>query len=265
MALIQGTTSLSTRPWYAHTQNMLSCVVTAKEQDLVKIDRIQIIALLKTTGCLNSNLTAALEVITNVVPICLRFQEVVVTEYIRILRKNPIRSIALYDQNSITATSNPQLMLPSQLKFCAIKPTAQRINLDNMDRNHKNDPDILCCRSFTRTCITNEILGNANARSKEQRNGAKLIPNDYVNNVDMNSLICYIDGPALGNPVPCGDGVAIHTDSALNTPILMRKPVSKKSISYHGELVAIDLALESAQPYQSFHQHINKIYHFLRL
>ena len=113
-----------------------------KNKIFLKIDRIQIIAFLKATGCLNSTATAALQVIINVVPICLRFQEIVAIEYVRILRKNdnnPIRSIALYDQNSITVTS---LILPSQLMFCAIKPTAKRINLDNMDRNPVYDPDI---------------------------------------------------------------------------------------------------------------------------
>ena len=87
-------------------------------------------------------------------------------------------------------------------------------------------------------------MGNANSRSEEQRNIAKLIANDYVNNIDKNSLICYTDGSDLGNPGPCGAGAAIYTESALNTPVLLKKPVSKKSVSYHGELVANDLVLE---------------------
>ena len=100
--------------------------------------------------------------------------------------------------------------------LCAIKPTAKRINLENMDRDPIYDPDILCCRSFTRTCLTNEILGNANSRSEEQKNRAKLIENDYVNNTDKNGLICNTDGSALGNTGPCGAGVAIYRDFALN-------------------------------------------------
>ena len=59
----------------------------AKEQDLVKIDRIQRMTLLRATGCLNSTPTTALEVITNVVLIRLRLQEIVATENIRFLRK----------------------------------------------------------------------------------------------------------------------------------------------------------------------------------
>ena len=129
------------------------------------LSKIQRMTLLRATGCLNSTPTAALEVITNVIPILLRLQEIVAIEYIRILRKddsNPITTIALYDQNSITATSNQQLILPSQLMLCVIKPTAKRINLDNMDKDPVYDPDLLCCRSFTRICLSKEILGNAN-------------------------------------------------------------------------------------------------------
>ena len=62
----------------------------------------------------------------------------------------------------------------------------------------------------TRTCLTNEILGSANPRSEDQRNKAKLIVKDYVSNNDKNSLICYTDGSALGNPGPCGTGAAIY-------------------------------------------------------
>ena len=78
---------------------------------------------------------------------------------------------------------------------------------------------------------------NANSRSEEQINREKLIANDYVNKIDKNSLICYTDGTALGNSGPCGAGVAIYTDFALNTPVLLKKPVSKMSISFHGEIL----------------------------
>ena len=64
----------------------------------MKIDRIQRTALLKASGCLNSTPTSALEVLTNVLPIRLRLQELLCYEYIRLLRKednNPIRAIAL--------------------------------------------------------------------------------------------------------------------------------------------------------------------------
>ena len=123
---------------HPHLEYAFPVWVAAKEQGFVKIDRIQRMALSRATGCLISTPTAALEVITNVVPVSLRLQEIAAIEYIRFLRKNdnnPIRTIALYDQNSVTATSNPQLISPPQIMLCAIKPTAKRITLDNMDRD----------------------------------------------------------------------------------------------------------------------------------
>ena len=101
---------------------------SVKEKDVIKIDRIQRTALLKASGCLNSSPTSALEVLTNVLPIRLRLQELLSYEYIRLLRKednNLIRAIALCDQNNIKATSNPQLILPAQMMLCAIRPTAR--------------------------------------------------------------------------------------------------------------------------------------------
>ena len=64
---------------------------SVKEKDLIKIDRIQRTALLKASGCLNPTPTSALEVLTNVLPIRLRLQELLCYEYIRLLRKEDHR------------------------------------------------------------------------------------------------------------------------------------------------------------------------------
>ena len=93
-----------------------------KESNVSKIERIHRIALLKATGCLNSSPTAALEVITNTIPIRLRIQELLATEYIRLLRKNDnhtLRVIALGEQHLLNS-SNHQFILPSQMMHCAI-------------------------------------------------------------------------------------------------------------------------------------------------
>ena len=85
-----------------------------------KIERIHRIALLKATGCLNSTPTAALEVITNMIPLGLRLQELLATEYVRLLRKNDnysLKIIAL-DEQHLLNSSNPQLILPSTDALC---------------------------------------------------------------------------------------------------------------------------------------------------
>ena len=44
-----------------------------------------------------------------------------------------------------------------------------------------------------------------------------------------------------------------------STPILLKRPVSIRSVSYHGELATIDLTLEFCQPYFTSHPEVNKI------
>ena len=233
----------------------------SKKSNFSKIERIHRIALLKPTGCLNSTPTAALEVITNTIPIRLRLQELLATEYVRLLRKNdnhPLKVIALGEQHLLNS-SNPQLVLPSQMMHCAIRSTAKRVDLSNIDKDPTYDPEMLCCRSFTRKALTPVDLGIANTRSKVQSNEAKAIADSYINQLNKNCLIRFTDGSALGNPGPCGAGAAIYIESISSTPVLLKRPVSAKSISYHGELSAIDLALEFCQPFFAAPTNINKI------
>ena len=143
--------------------------------------------------------------------------------------------------------------------LCAGRPAARRINLSDMDRDPKYDPDLLCCRSFSRKALSLDQLGNSNTRTDEQANKAKTVAAEYINNINKNSLICFTDGSALGNPGPCSAGAAVYVDTTLGAPVLLKRPVAKKSISYHGELAAIDLALEFAQPYHASHQNLEKI------
>ena len=63
----------------------------------------------------------------------------------------------------------------------------------------------------------------------------------------------------MGNPGPCGAGAAVYVDTTLGAPVLLKRPVAKKSISYHGELAAVYLALEFAQPYHASPQNLEKI------
>ena len=145
------------------------------------------------------------------------------------------------------------------MMHCAIRSTAKRVDLSNIDKDPTYDPEMLCCRSFTRNALTLVDLGNANTRSKVQSNKAKAIADSYINQLNKNCLICFTDGSALGNPGPCGAGAAIYIESISSVPVLLKRPVSAKSISYHGELAAIDLALEFCQPFFAVPTNINKI------
>ena len=58
----------------------------------------------------------------------------------------------------------------------------------------------------------------------EQANKAKTVAAEYINNINKNSLICFTDGSAMGNPGPCGAGAAVYVDPALGAPVLLKSP-----------------------------------------
>ena len=123
------------------------------------------------------------------------------------------------------------------------------------------DPEMLCCRSFTRKALTPVDLGNASTRSKVQSNEAKAIADSYINQLNKNCLICFnfLTVQHLETLAPCGASIAIYIESISSTPVLLKRPVSAKSVSYHGELAAIDSALEFCQPLFAAPTNINKI------
>ena len=124
-----------------------------KDSDMCKLEQIHRQALLKATGCLRTTPTAALEIITNIIPLRLRLQELLAIEYIRFLHKDdshPLRTVVMYNYDTVLPSSNPQVILPSQLMHCVIRYTSKRIDVSNVDKDPKYDPSILCCRSFSR-------------------------------------------------------------------------------------------------------------------
>ena len=69
------------------------------------------------------------------------------------------------------------------MMLCAIRPIARRINLSDMDRDPKYDPDLLCCRSSSRKALSLDQLGNSKTRTDEQANKAKTVAAEYINNI----------------------------------------------------------------------------------
>ena len=60
------------------------------------------------------------------------------------------------------------------------------------------------------------------------------------------SLVIFTDGSSLENPGPCGSSAIIYTHGLAQEPVVLRRPLSTKSSAFHGELSAIDLALDFA-------------------
>ena len=75
---------------------------------------------------------------------------------------------------------------------------------------------------------------------------AKQMTAEFISSLPSSTLLAFTDGPALGNPGPCGTSAIIYIDSIHHQPLKFQEPVSSHSTSYHGELAAIRLALKQA-------------------
>ena len=87
-------------------------------------------------------------------------------------------------------------------------------------------------------------LGNAGSRSKEQAERARLLALDRICQAGED-LVIFTDGSALSNPGPCGAGTVIYWRGITHDRSSYGRPVSKHSNSFHAELQAIDLALQT--------------------
>ncbi len=87
-------------------------------------------------------------------------------------------------------------------------------------------------------------LGNSKSRSSEQSEKAKQLAEQYLAKTGRD-IVIFTDGSATGNPGPCGAGASIYWNGLSSSSVHYTRPVSKLSSSYHGEIQAIDLALET--------------------
>ena len=87
-------------------------------------------------------------------------------------------------------------------------------------------------------------MGSSHTRSAAQTELAAKSVRDHLNSLPQTTLSIFTGGSALGNPGPCGGVAVIYLHGISNDPVCLNHPVAKRSTSYHGEVEAIDLALE---------------------
>ncbi len=66
----------------------------------------------------------------------------------------------------------------------------------------------------------------------------------HLANVPRTCIPIFTDGSALKNPGPSGAAAVVYTHGLSHQPVILKKPVSEHSTSYHGELYAVSLALD---------------------
>ena len=94
--------------------------------------------------------------------------------------------------------------------------------------------------------IDDGTWGRSGERTHQQAILAKETISNFVSTLPESTLIAFTDGSALGNPGPCGSAAIIYKDGFENDPIRLRRPISVKSTSYHGEMDGLCLCISNA-------------------
>ena len=108
--------------------------------------------------------------------------------------------------------------------------------------------DILAPRPILCQQITSQF-GSSKCRTSQQAIQALTATLSYLQ-ATHNDIVIFTDGSALSNPGPCGAGAVIYWKGINSEPTCHTRAVAARSSSYHGELQAIDLALNTVQERQ---------------
>ncbi|XP_014669984.1 PREDICTED: uncharacterized protein LOC106810992 [Priapulus caudatus] len=222
---------------------------------ILKLERVQRIALLRASGTLNSTPTAALEVMTNVPPLRIRYEEILAQEFIRIHRKphtNHLRSMVLQHLDDRSYMDHRILTPLHQIKM-AVKDLCREFDPRRVDHELVYLTERMHSSIVIRATNTWQTLGNSKTRTSIQASAARKITQQQNSETDNNWIIAFTDGSALGNPGPCGASAIIYANGMDSEPSSIRKAVSKKSSSYHGEIYAIYLAVDFTVNYSTTH------------
>ncbi len=87
-------------------------------------------------------------------------------------------------------------------------------------------------------------MGSAGTKTAEQKTIAQAHADNLLRAIPDRTPIIFTDGSALGNPGACGAAAVCNPTGLSDQPIILNKPLSSRSTSYHGGLFALKLAVE---------------------
>ncbi len=89
-----------------------------------------------------------------------------------------------------------------------------------------------------------EGMGSSGTRTAEQKTIAGAHADNLLQAIPDRTPVIFTDGSALGNPGACGVASVCYPTGLSDQPIILNKPLSSRSTSYHRELFALRLAVE---------------------
>ena len=198
-------------------------------------------------GATPSTSTMMMESEINVPPIDKRINELQRMEYIKIMKKDdqdPTKKL-------LTSKTSPTSSNQSPVDFLIRmgKQLEDRLLATFGTYELEPAPDISIYPLLIPGLSTHNMdanIGNANTRNKDQAEEGRFLVLNQLQHADNKSIIAYTDGSSLDNPGPTGSGAVILTEGPSSTPIKLAKAIDKRSNNMHGEIAAIDMAIEYA-------------------
>ena len=221
------------------------CWSTINEEQLNRLDSIQGMMLkmiFRIKGKMSFN---ALNVEAGILPIKLRLRQILCNFACRIMRKDSENYFKTCLTKNIHRQNVGKFVTPADKIRMALSTFAKRLDISNIEPEANISKSIVSHINADLFAWNN--LGNAKSRTKDQQLLLQLKTRSFLENLSPDDIICFTDGsvkdPNKDGCGACGAGVVIYNRGLTSDPISIPTPISSSSISYHGELAAIESAL----------------------
>ncbi len=133
---------------------------------------------------------------------------------------------------------------PAKLKTVSVCDTSRKVDLKYLDPEPVYSEDNM--DSNIRKSMVNrwKDLGSRRNRTEQQKILTAKSMEQHIRGLPADTLPIFTDGSALENPGPCGCSAVIYQKASQWNPIVVNKPVAKRSTSFHGDVEAVNLALK---------------------
>ncbi len=98
-----------------------------------------------------------------------------------------------------------------------------------------------------------EGLGSGGTRTAEQKTIAGAHADNLLRAIPDRIPIVFTERSTLGNPGACGAAAVCYPTGLSEQPLILNKPLSSRSTSYHGEFFALKLAVEFCIDWRKTH------------
>ena len=221
-----------------------------------KLERVQAQCLKTLMGAHKHSASEAVEVVSGVLPIRFRLQELCIREFYKVSSKestNPL-VIMLEDAKSIKNKFTPLSYLKSVAK--TVKGRMNDLGISPAKAKSITPEDILAQRSIERISVI-EKVGNSKTRTKEQVKTAKEAIDDFHNANKGKSILVYTDGSVHNRckeqlPQTLGFGACAAVLIPLEdgrTPLITTKDVGTATDNVECEVVGVQITLEAVDEY----------------